>query len=251
MTIAYIRFSTNSQDETQQRFALDEYVKQHGLEIDEFVTDEGVSGGVSYRERKLYKLICRMKAGDTLITTEISRLGRSLGDLNMLVTQEMKPRKLRLIVVKMGLDLDCANLKAVDEMVIFAFGFAAACEKEMIQQRTQSALDARKELLRTEGGFFSKNGNWTTHLGRAKGHDMPEARRVACMARTQQAHSWRMDSPLYIWVENQVYKGRPRKDILAEALELYDKNPDKYCTREGKALCKGTLSRWVREIQKS
>lgn len=249
MTYGYIRFSTSSQDELQQRFALDEFAKQRGLTIDAFEMDEGVSGGVSYKERNLYKLVKKMKAGDTLITTEISRLGRSMGDVNLLVTQELKPRRLRLIVVKMGLDLDCANLKAVDEMIIFAFSFAAQCEKEMIVQRTQSALDARKERIRQDGGFFSKSGRWTTHLGRQKGERFSGAGYAAGVASTSRAEEWRKESALYIWVENQVYKHRPRKEILAEAEELFEKNPEKYGTREGCKLTKGTLSRWVKEIE--
>ena len=53
--------------------------------------------------------------GDALVVSEISRLGRSMSDLNKLVNDELKPKKLRLIVISMGLDLDCANLKAIDE----------------------------------------------------------------------------------------------------------------------------------------
>lgn len=249
MVYAYIRFSTDAQDETQQKFALNEYAEQHRLSIDQFEMDEGVSGGVTYKSRKLYGLIKRMREGDILIVTEISRLGRSMGDVNMLVTQELKPRKLRLIVVKMGLDLDCSNLKAVDEMIIFAFSFSAQCEKEMIQQRTQSALDARKELIKRDGGFVSKAGNYVKHLGREKGCDTTVAVAAAGRAHTNRATKWRNGSTLYLWVTNQVLKGRSQKDILAEALENYETNPSAWSTRNGKALCQGTLSRWVKEIR--
>lgn len=249
MVAAYIRFSTDKQDQTQQKFALDEFAKQRGLTIDTFEMDEGVSGGVSYRERNLYNLIKRMKAGDTLITTEISRLGRSMGDVNMLVTQELKPRKLRLIVVKMGLDLDCSNLKAVDEMIIFAFSFSAQCEKEMIQQRTQSAIDARKEAIKKDGGFFSKTDRWCTHLGRKKGTKAPGAGRASGMAAMKKAGEWRDGSALYTMVSDEIAHGVCQKDILAKALRLYEKHPSIYCTRNGKPLCWGTLSRWAKEIQ--
>lgn len=250
MTYAYIRFSSSHQDELQQKFALDEFAKQKGLTIDSFEKDEGVSGGVSYKQRNLYKLIRKMKPGDTLITTEISRLGRSMGDLNMLVTQELKPRKLRLIVVKMGLDLDCSNLKAVDEMIIFAFGFSAQCEKEMIVQRTQSAIDARKEAIRTQGGFVSKAGNWTKKLGAKKGHKYGKiGGEAAGVKHTHDAESWREGSALYRLVERGIAKGWTRKRIMEEALKAYDEEPDKYCTRQGRPLCEGTLSRWIKEIR--
>lgn len=249
MTYAYIRFSSSHQDELQQKFALDEFAKQKGLTIDSFEKDEGVSGGVSYKQRNLYKLIRKMKPGDTIITTEISRLGRSMGDLNMLVTQELKPRKLRLIVAKMGLDLDCSNLKAVDEMIIFAFGFAAQTEKEMIVQRTQSAIDARKEAIRTQGGFMSKSGNWTKKLGNKKGVDMSPARQSSILVRHGKAQSWRDSSALYHLVERCVFKRMPRKEILELTRQKFEEEPDVYCTRMGKPLCEGTLSTWIKEIE--
>lgn len=165
----YNRISTCAQTVAQQHNSVTEYINSKGWTITESVSDEGVSGGVSYKERNLYKLIQRMERGDVLIVSEISRLGRSMSDLNKLVNDELKPRGLRLIVVKMGLDLDCSNLKAIDEMILFAFGFASQIEKEMIQERTQSALDVRKQKLFQDGSFISKRGAVCTALGRPKG----------------------------------------------------------------------------------
>lgn len=165
----YNRVSTSSQEVAQQHNSVMEFIKHKGWTITESVSDEGVSGGVSYKDRNLYKLIQKMNKGDVLIVSEISRLGRSMSDLNKLVNDELKPRKLRLIIVKMGLDLDCSNLKAIDEMILFAFGFSAQIEKEMIQERTQSALDVRKQKLASEGSFISKSGRECTALGRPKG----------------------------------------------------------------------------------
>lgn len=165
----YSRISTQGQNFAQQHNSVEEYISAKGWTITETITDKGVSGGVSYRERNLYKLIQRMKEGDVLIVSEISRLGRSMSDLSKLVNEELKPRKLRLIVVKMGLDLDCSNLKAIDEMILFAFSFSAQIEKELIVERTQSALDVRKQKLAQDGSFVSKKGNTVTSLGRPKG----------------------------------------------------------------------------------
>ena len=248
MTYAYLRYSTSHQDEVQQRFALDEYASSHGLTIDDLVKDEGISGGVSYRERNLYKLVKKMNPGDILITTEISRLGRAMSDINKLLNDELKPRKLRLIVVKMGLDLDCSNLKAVDEMIIFAFGFSAQCEKEMIQQRTQSAIDARKEMIKKDGGFMSKNGNFCNHLGRKKGDKNPNAILAMHAKQSKSASDWKRRSPLYLTVKNMLQSGEPRQKILRMTSELYEEDPKAYGTRNGKKLCEGTLSRWASEI---
>lgn len=249
MVAAYIRYSTNSQDETQQVQALKDWTEPRGITIDVIEKDEGVSGGVSYRDRKLYGLVRKMKTGDTLIVSEISRLGRSMGDLNLLINEELKPRKVRLIVTKMNLDLDCANLKAIDEMIFFAFSFSAQIEKELICSRTQSAIDARKEAIKKEGGFFSKTDRWCTHLGRKKGTKAPGAGRASGMAAMKKAGEWRDGSALYTMVSDEIAHGVSQKDILAKALRLYEKHPSIYCTRNGKPLCWGTLSRWAKEIQ--
>ena len=249
MVYAYIRFSTDHQDETQQMHVISEYASQRGLAIDVFEKDEGVSGGVSYRNRKLYKVVEKMKSGDMLVVSEISRLGRCMSDLNRLVNDELKPRKIRLIVIKMGLDLDCANLKAVDEMILFAFSFAAQIEKEMIQQRTQAALDAIRDEIRKNGGHMSKNNRWIKHLGREKGCDTSVAVATSARNSIKLANEWRSSSALYLWVENQLLKRRPRKEIVEEAQALFAKNPGVYCTRTGKPLTQPLLSIWEKEIK--
>lgn len=249
MVAAYIRFSTEKQEETQQVQALKEWCEPRGITIDTIVKDEGVSGGVSYRDRNLYTLVRKLKAGDILVTSEVSRLGRSMHDLNNLVNDELAPRKVRLIVIKMGLDLDCANLKAMDQMILYSFGFAAEIEKELIQSRTQSAIDARKEAIKKEGGFFSKSGNWCKKLGNKKGVDMSPAQQSSILVRHGKAQSWRDGSALYRLVERGIYKGWTDNQIMEEALRKYDEEPDVYCTRHGKPLCRGTLSRWRKEIR--
>jgi len=250
MVYAYIRFSTDKQDQSQQVQALKEWSAPKGIKIDVVEMDEGVSGGVSYKDRRLFGLVQQMKEGDILVVSEISRLGRSMGDLNMLINMELKPRKARLIVIKMGLDLDCANLKAVDEMIFFSFSFAAQVEKEMIQARTQSAIDARKEALKKDGGFFSKSGRWCSHLGNAKGVDVTAASAVASRNRADEARAWRESNDGYLWIKRQVQKGRKQKDILREFNEFHEMGLAGFSTREGCAMNVCTLSRWINEIKR-
>ena len=249
MTYAYLRYSTSHQDELQQKFSLDEYAAQHGLKIDELIKDEGISGGVSYRDRNLYDLVRKLVPGDVLITTEISRLGRAMSDISRLLNDELKPRKVRLVIIKMGIDVDCANMKAQDDFLFSALSFSAQLEKELIQARTQSAIDARKEAIKKDGGFFSKTDRWCTHLGRKKGTRAPGAGRASGMAAMKKAGEWRDGSALYTMVSDEIAHGVCQKDILAKALRLYEKHPSIYCTRNGKPLCWGTLSRWAKEIQ--
>lgn len=248
MNYAYIRFSTNKQDETQQMRALSEYAAQKGITIDAFEKDEGISGGVSYRERNLLGIVEKMKEGDVLIVSEISRLGRSMSDLNMLIANELRPRKVRLVVVKSGLDINCAKISAIDEMIFFALSFAAQIEKELIQQRTQLSMDDRKDRIIKDGGFFSKSGRWCTSLGRKKGSKFPGCGLAGGMAKTAKAEAWRDSSPLYSMFCDEYSHGTPLTKIHEKALRLYDKHPALYCTRMGKKPSLGLLSRWSKEI---
>lgn len=164
--IEYGRVSTDKQTLEQQNRTVKEWLTRNDLKADIVVTEEGISGGVTYKKRKLgTEVLPLLEAGDMLIVAEISRLGRSMSDLNKLINDELKPRKIRLVIVQMGIDLDCGNIKAMDEMILFAFSFAAQLEKELIQERTKSALDVRKKKIKEEGGFYSKSGNWCTSLG--------------------------------------------------------------------------------------
>lgn len=186
--IIYSRVSTDRQTLEQQERTVCEWLQKNSLRPTHTISDEGVSGGVSYKERNLGKQVLPLlEKGDILIVSEISRLGRSMSDINKLVTDELKPRGVRLVVVQMGVDLNCAQIKALDEMLLFAFGFAAQLEKELIQNRTQSAIEVRKEKLRQNGSFVSKAGNTCTHLGRAKGCDTTSATDASAIARRERA----------------------------------------------------------------
>lgn len=164
--IEYGRVSTDKQTLEQQNRTVKEWLSRNGLKADIVVTEEGISGGVTYKKRKLgTEVLPLLEDGDMLIVAEISRLGRSMSDLNKLINDELKPRKIRLVTVQMGIDLDCGNIKAMDEMILFAFSFASQIEKELIQERTKSALEVRKRKIEQDGYFISKAGNKCTSLG--------------------------------------------------------------------------------------
>ncbi len=153
----YGRVSTSDQSLEQQERTAYEWLNAHDMKVDEVVSDEGISGGVSYAERNLgKKLLPKTKEGDMIIVSEISRLGRSMFDLNLLIHNELKPRKLRLVVVSMGIDLRCDKLTAIDELILNNFSFAAQLEKQLIQERTLSALQVKKQQGIKLGGASAK-----------------------------------------------------------------------------------------------
>lgn len=153
----YSRVSTDQQSTEQQERTAYEWLKCHKMKVDEVVSDEGVSGGVSFKDRNLGKILLpKMCAGDTLIVSEVSRLGRSMYDLSKLIHTELKPRKIRLICVSMGIDLRCDKMTAIDELILNNFSFAAQLEKQLISERTLSALQVKKSQGIKLGGAASK-----------------------------------------------------------------------------------------------
>ena len=142
----YSRVSTSAQTLAQQERTAYEWLNAHHMKVDEVVSDEGISGGVSYAERNLGKvLLPKTHEGDMIIVSEISRLGRSMFNLSELIHKELKPRKIRLVCVNMGIDLNCAKMTAIDELIISNFSFAAQLEKQLISERTLSALEVKRK----------------------------------------------------------------------------------------------------------
>ena len=80
MIYAYCRVSTAHQTEENQRFVIEQFANENNIKIDVWVK-ETISSGKKLSQRKLGKLIPKLKSGDILITTEISRLARSLMEL--------------------------------------------------------------------------------------------------------------------------------------------------------------------------
>lgn len=143
------------------------------------------------------------------------------------------------------------DLPSSDRFVLTIMFAVAEKQAKMIQLKTKLALDERKKQIERDGGFFSKSGNWCTHLGGKKGDDLSKARAAAAAVANKKSSDWRDSSPLYSWAQVQYYKKRSRKEILEEAEKLFQKSPEIYCTRQGKMLTKGILSVWVREWQMS
>ena len=155
MIYAYIRVSTDKQTVENQRFEIEKFAQKQELHIDKWIS-ETVSGTKDAKNRKLGPLIKKLKKGDTLIASEISRLGRRLMEV-MSILNTLMTKRITVLTVKEKYELG-NNIQS--QILAFAFGLSAQIERDLISQRTKEGLARRaaegQKLGRHVGGHNAK-----------------------------------------------------------------------------------------------
>lgn len=142
MTIyAYYRVSTEMQDYESQKVGVVEYCKRCGHNIEKEVVDDGVSGTVEAKKRNLWKIVKAAKKGDWLITSELSRLGRSTADV-LNTCNILSKNGVNVWFVKQGMGLDQTPMGKMMVAILSAF---AEMERDLISQRTVEGLKRAQE----------------------------------------------------------------------------------------------------------
>lgn len=141
MTVyGYLRVSTDKQDCDNQKIGVEALAEKLGLPIESWIIDDGVSGTKEPQKRKLGKLLRKIKTGDVIICSELSRLGRKLFMVISILEHCMKIGA-KVLTAKEGYELG-DNVQS--KVLAFAFGLVAELEREMISKRTKEALQRRK-----------------------------------------------------------------------------------------------------------
>lgn len=156
MIIGYLRVSTSKQHLANQQDEIRRFADSRNLSVSHWVT-EVVSGKKKRSDRKLGNLLRRMKSGDTLIVTEVSRLSRTLTDI-MAIMGKCLEKGINLYTTKEGYSFD----NTINSKVLcFAFGLVAEIEHNLISMRTKEALALRKAegtvLGRKKGSYTKTN----------------------------------------------------------------------------------------------
>lgn len=139
MIYGYIRVSSDKQTVENQRFEINKFCKREDMRIDGWI-EETISGTKSYNKRELGKLLKKVQKDDTIICSELSRLGRNLfmimEILNICMTKECKVWTIK-DNYRLGDDIQ-------SKVLAFAFGLSAEIERNLISQRTKEALARKK-----------------------------------------------------------------------------------------------------------
>ena len=112
-TVAYIRASTDKQDLNHQKLELLEFARKKSMTIDEFM-EITISSRKTTKQRRVDELVEKLNPQDTLIVTELSRLGRSTAEVIALVNALVK-RAIRVIVLKQNLDINEQDSKRMSK----------------------------------------------------------------------------------------------------------------------------------------
>jgi len=138
---AYVRVSTEAQDCNNQRVAIYDYAHKHNLIINKFV-EVYASSRKSLKERKT-NVLTELEKGDTIIVSELSRLGRSVTEVIQLINSFIKG-KIYLISLKENIVIK-EQLDMQSKMLITLFSLFAEIERDLVSYRTKEALAAIKQ----------------------------------------------------------------------------------------------------------
>lgn len=139
MTYGYIRVSSDKQTVENQRFEIKNFCSGNQISVNGWI-EETISGTKNYTKRQLGSLLEKVKQGDLIVCTELSRLGRNLfmimEILNICMTKECRVWTIK-DNYRLGEDIQ-------SKVLAFAFGLSAEIERNLISQRTKEALARKK-----------------------------------------------------------------------------------------------------------
>lgn len=140
MIYGYIRKSTEKQSFEHMEYEISEYAAKHNMKIDVWV-EETISSRKPLHKRQLGQLLEKLQPNDILITSELSRVSRSVPE-TFSILQTCLNKNCQVITIKenyhLGNDLQ-------SQVLAFAFGLAAQIERDLISQRTKCSLASKKE----------------------------------------------------------------------------------------------------------
>lgn len=139
MIAAYLRISTSTHNQTNDNQR--KRITDAGFQVDEWFSEEGVSGSVDALERPVFsEMMTKLDKGSTVICTHLDRLGRNAVDIVNTIDA----------FKKMGVGVRVMQLDGVDLtsstglIIVHVMACMAEIEKENIRTRTIAGLERTK-----------------------------------------------------------------------------------------------------------
>ena len=154
-TVAYLKTSLDRQEVRVQRQAILEFAQREDITVSRFVEMPASAA----KEKRIDQLFSQLESGDTLIVSELSRIGRSVGQIVRTVDALIKG-KIRFIAVKEGIWLD-EERNSQAQVIVRMFDLLAETDRELVSIHTREGLAAAR-------GKGKKLGRPKGSLGRSK-----------------------------------------------------------------------------------
>ena len=153
-TVAYLRVSTARQDAGSQRLAILEYARREGLRIDDCI-EATASTRTNAKRRRLDQLMAALESGDRLVVSELSRLGRSLGEVVAMLDTVAKAGVI-FVAIKENIRFE-GRQDLQTKVMTTLFALFADVERDLISERTREGLAktraSGKKLGRPKGSL--------------------------------------------------------------------------------------------------
>lgn len=161
----YLRVSSDQQTVESQKIGVLDYCTAHQITIERWV-EEKVSGIKEIRKRKIGGLLPNLKPGDTLIVSELSRLGRSVS-MVATITEKLVRRGVKIVLVKQGMTLgeEDGIAGAMAQAFVHMGSIFAEMERSLLIARVKEGIRRRLQegfkwnSTRRGMHYFSKSKN--------------------------------------------------------------------------------------------
>ena len=158
----YARCSTSDQQVSNQLIEVRDHCSKMGWEIVKEYIDEGLSGTLSRDKRPAFNEMIKdgyRKKFDSVVCWDISRLGRSMKELIMFLS-DMKDRDIGICSLRQGFDTSTSMGSIMYQFV----GILSEWEASMISERTLAGLERAKREGKTLGRRKVTNDTMTAKI---------------------------------------------------------------------------------------
>jgi DNA invertase Pin-like site-specific DNA recombinase len=150
-TVAYLKTSLDRQEIQEQKRVILEFAQREGITVSRFIE----MSASSTKGKRIEQVFSQLAWGDILIVSELSRIGRSVGQIVRTVEALIKG-KICFIAVKEDIWLDEErNLQT--HVMVRMFGLLAELDRELVSVHTKEGLAAAraqgKKLGRPKGSL--------------------------------------------------------------------------------------------------
>lgn len=160
MVYGYVRVSSNTQNLARQL----EIMKANSIEDGQIFQDK--ASGKDMERTQLKALLNVLVAGDRVVVADITRLGRNMKDIVMLM-DDLDKKGITIVSLKEGVDTS----NEMGRMLINLFGVFSQYERECIRERQRQGIELAKREGRMKGrprveckGFDSVYEKYEQHI---------------------------------------------------------------------------------------